>query len=553
MAQPAKGMQMSKLPGVKLESREQPWDQLLGHARNDFVAALDQAIGRQRWFGAKSRKRQGLRIVEAMAVEENARLLLVEVSYESGPSEVYQVPLAIGESQQRGIEEAARWIEVLRPAAAPLVLYDPLSVDAFAQELLVLITSERAIDGQSGQLAGSRSEHFEQCRGNQKRLPSKLLGAEQSNSCIGFGQRLMLKLFRRVERGVNPDLEITGYLTEREFKHIAPLAGSIEFRPHGESPWSLAVLQQFVPNRGDAWSYYLKTLTSFVKGHAGSKTLQRVEQRSSAEIYAAAREQLPQAVREQFADFIPRVEQLAQRTAELHRALASPTDDPAFKPEPFTGADHRRFREGTAALAREAFELLRRHLNELEPEVRKQGEALLGAEPQFARRFAAADQGEIEVAKTRCHGDYHLGQVLVTDDDYVIIDFEGEPARPLEERRKKQLALRDVAGMLRSFHYAACTVAASAAHKRDAQRVQQITGVWCFWMSVAFIAAYRRSAAGGVFLPAGDKEFDTILSQCLLEKAVYELKYELNNRPDWVYLPVAALCELLGVTTAPGA
>src|SRR5262249_26781775 len=155
-----------------------------------------------------------------------------------------------------------------------------------------------------------------------------------------------------------------------------------------------------------------------------------------------------------------------------------------------------------AALAREAFELLSGHLDDLKPDVRKRAEALLGAAPRFDERNVPAELPAVEVAKTRCHGDYHLGQVLVTDDDYGIIDFECGPARPLEERRRKQLALRDVAGMLRSFHYVACTVAASMATHRDARKIERITAGWYSWMSVVFLAAYRRAAAGGVFLPA---------------------------------------------------
>ncbi|HTM52488.1 MAG TPA: putative maltokinase [Pirellulales bacterium] len=550
MAELANGSE-SRLPRVTLEGSERPWDELLGAARNEFAAALDQAIGSQRWFGAKSRKRRGLRIVEAIPLAEKARLLLVEVQYESGSSDVYQLPLALAEADGTGVEPSARWIEVQIPSGS-LLLYDPLGQDDFAQKLLAIIASERVIEGQAGQLAGSRTDRFEQCRGSEKRLAAKLLGAEQSNSSITFDGRLVLKVFRRVERGLNPDLEITGYLTARGFKHIAPLAGFLEYRLRGDSSWSLAVLQKYVPNRGDAWTYYLQAVTDFVRRQISQSGAAKAEVRSSAEIPAAARAPLPQEVRETFAEFIPRVERLAERTAELHIALSSSTHDPAFTPESFTPADHRRCRESAAALLREAFELLGRHLDDFKPDVRKRPEALLSAAPHFEERNASTEPPEVEVAKTRCHGDYHLGQVLVTDDDYVIIDFEGEPARPLEERRQKQLALRDVAGMLRSFHYVGCTVAASMADHRDARNIERITAGWYFWMSAVFVSAYRRAAAGGVFLPATDEQFDTILSVCLLEKAAYELKYELNHRPDWIYLPVTALGELLRTTAAPG-
>jgi maltose alpha-D-glucosyltransferase/alpha-amylase len=276
----------------------------------------------------------------------------------------------------------------------------------------------------------------------------------------------------------------------------------------------------------------------------------------------ASSELIPHEVLAALGPLVEDVARLGVRTAQMHQALADSTGEPAFEPEPLTANGQRQFAERTLQLIEETFELARKQAAVVTGRVRERDQGVLAREEQVAARIQDFAGRPIAVHKIRCHGDYHLGQVLITKSeekgtevilapachDFVIIDFEGEPARPLAQRREKQLALRDVAGMIRSFHYASRTGATSeknAATPADATRLDIWSEAWHFWMSAAFLEAYRRTAAGAIFLPKSSDDFERLLDACLLEKAVYELRYELNNRPDWVYLPLAALAELV--------
>jgi trehalose synthase-fused probable maltokinase len=349
-------------------------------------------------------------------------------------------------------------------------------------------------------------------------------------------------MFRRVELGTHPDVEVSDYLTRRSFSHTPATLGTLEFRgPHGNR-WSLAMLQTYVANQGDAWSYTLKWLDSALR-----TTKEMLPKPPDGEIGARIPHPVPSSIRQALGDFLARVEQLGTRTAELHLALAGDVSDPAFAPEPFSGDDRRGFTARSIKEARATFALLGNHLARLAEPLAAQAQKVLGLREAAFAQFEALAARVFDVDKIRCHGDYHLGQVLVTADDFVIIDFEGEPARPLAERREKQLALRDVAGMVRSLHYAAYAAAAVAKDQAQSQAelIDDWARAWYAWTSAAYLASYRRAAGNAAFLPRSDEDFSRVLAACLLNKAVFEVRYELNNRPNWVYLPLAALEDLL--------
>jgi trehalose synthase-fused probable maltokinase len=517
-------------------------------------AALADRITTQRWFGAKTRAIHALRIVEAIAIGHDARDLIVEVEFHTGPSETYQLVLsfASGDNARRLTASGASaiWAHVRLPdEREAAVLYDPLGDAQFCATLLGLFDSQCHLPAMQGEAVAGQSGAFQKLRGDTSAsLPSKLVDAEQSNSSVMFDERLILKIFRRVEMGLSPDLEVTAFLTEHGFEHVAALAGALEYRRVGHEPWTLAVLQQFMPNRGDAWRYMLGRLEEFLR-HALEHPPDRASDLPSVGdgLGGAARRPIPPDARAVFHRFLPDAEILGKRTGELHLALSSDASSEAFSPEPFSDSDRHWFCERAGELARETFRLLREQLPRLPGEVADRAASVLGLEKVLDQRIERAASAPVSVAKIRCHGDFHLGQVLVADGDFVIIDFEGEPARPLAERRRKQLALRDVAGMIRSLHYASRSAVANTKSLggTDAGWLQSLAQAWYFWMSARFLSAYQKTAAGAVFVPKSDCEFDRLLDLCLLEKAIYELRYELNNRPSWVYLPIEALQELL--------
>ena len=269
-----------------------------------------------------------------------------------------------------------------------------------------------------------------------------------------------------------------------------------------------------VPSEGDAWTFTLAALD------------QSFERNGAHDAYP------------------DRARQLGRRTAEMHLALAADSADPAFAPEPFSAQDLRSLADTSCATTRRTLELLRKKLADIPENTRATAAALLSREDEILGRFSALTQHEVIATKTRHHGDYHLGQVLETGGDFVIIDFEGEPARSLAERRLKRSPLRDVAGMLRSFHYAAHTALAKHPGVNPEWAEQ-----WVHEISRAFLDAYLATAKGASFIPENPAALQMLLDVHLLEKAIYEVAYELNHRPDWVFIPLSGIARILENTT----
>jgi maltose alpha-D-glucosyltransferase/alpha-amylase len=377
------------------------------------------------------------------------------------------------------------------------------------------------------------------------KLETALSAAEQSNNSVVFGERLMLKVFRRLEEGVNPELEVGRFLTEKtNFLQIAPVAGSLEYRRDKGEPVTMAILQGYVPNQGDAWSFTLKTLAHFFKGvelpAAGDPpALQR-------SLLAAVATGTVEVATRTIGAYLESAELLGRRTAELHAALASDPEDPAFAPEIISQQDQRSIYQSLSGLALRSMELLRGQLNKLPEDTREDARKVLELEPRITAGLRSFLARRLKTTRIRVHGDYHLGQVLYTGHDFVIIDFEGEPTRTLYERRLKRLALRDVAGMLRSFDYA--SQAALRSEQLSAEslpRLQLWARFWVECVSAAFLRSYLSTAAAASFVPHSPEDLELQLTTMLLEKALYELRYELNMRPDWVRIPLRGIIDLV--------
>ena len=466
-----------------------------------------------RWFGGKGRRVKTVEIVEAVPVGDTV-VAYLSVDYTDGQPETYVLPFTTVEGDRaRELEEHFPHSVVARLADSSL-LVDATWEPDFGRALLDATARRRRFTGRAGKLIATATSAFRDRRGADGLKPH-VLGAEQSNTSIAFGDRYVLKLFRRAEGGVNPDLEIGRFLTERaHFDHTPAVAGAIEHR-NDSQPTTFAILQSFVPNEGDAWRYTLDELERYYE---------RVET-SDAE------------TDELVGPYIDSARLLGERTAELHLALSSDPSDDAFAPEPMTPYYQRSMYQSMRTLAGRAFRLLADKRREF-PEVVQ----VLDLRDEINARFEAVTQQPISATRIRTHGDYHLGQVLYTGRDFVIIDFEGEPARPLSERKIKRPALRDVAGMLRSFHYAAYT---RVFEQDDPTDHFSWASLWYERVSSAFLDSYLEHANGSSFVPATMNEVDALLPALLLEKAVYELLYEINNRPDWLRIPLLGVTQLV--------
>jgi maltose alpha-D-glucosyltransferase / alpha-amylase len=522
-----------------------------GHALLEQV--LPGYIAQQRWFGGKSRIIASARIISASALPHAAAMLCtLEVLYQdetAATAEYYQLPLAIASgapadhlrsTQPRAI------IATLDGTFHASVLYDPTVDEHFRTTLLRMIVEDNddttALNKIAG-IAASRSQALD--ASSLLASASRLGSAEQSNTSILYDELAILKLFRRLRIGENPEVEITRFLTEvAHFQNIPPYLGDLH---RAEDGTTLAFLQTFAPNEGDGWAWTLDELARFYEAVA---TCPPPQSSGSPPSFTSAPEPTPEA-REYAGLYLDAAALLGRRTAELHLALATPTTDPAFGVEPFTPEDLAVERERIEKQATVALAALERTLagtSQSMPEgFAEQARDLLAQRSNLKTTLSDLTGDPTRFGpRIRIHGDYHLGQLLRSRTDFLIVDFEGEPARSLEERRRKQSPLRDVAGMLRSFGYAARSALARQVQRRpdQAAALEPWATLWANSASSEFLRGYSDAIGHHPLMPP-DEAADTLLTALLAEKAFYELLYELNNRPAWVNIPLTGLLELL--------
>ena len=530
--------------------------------RRALEAVLPGFLRARRWFGGKGRSIDYAEIVDVIPVTNTlpkAYITLVQVVYTEGDPETYVLPITFA------AEEAAAAVLEREPRAviarleAPSgtgTLYTALAEENFAAALLDAVEKRRRFRGKEGKVLALPAREFRRVRGlEEPSLKSSIMRVEQSNTSIVYGDRLILKLFRHLQEGTNPDVEISAFLSERtSFTNFPPLAGTLVYRRgHGE-PMSLGILQAFVPNQGDAWQYTLDALDQYFEQVAARATPpdDLSTPAPGTPPHALIEGSLPPLSHELVGSYMEKARLLGQRTAELHLALASESQDPSFVPEAFSVLYQRSIYQTMRNVAAQAFQLLRKNLRTLPEPVRGLGSQVLGLEGEVTKRFRCVIERKVIAMRTRIHGDYHLGQVLNTGKDFVIIDFEGEPSRSISDRRIKRSPLRDVACMLRSFHYASFMAlfkqtvgGVQGAQPDDISALEPWARRWYSWVSAAFLKSYMELVGSAAFVPRSVEDMDVLLRAYLLEKALYEVTYELNNRPDWVRIPLHAIPQLL--------
>jgi maltose alpha-D-glucosyltransferase / alpha-amylase len=523
--------------------------------RDALERALVPYVTTRRWFGGKARTVRSMQVLEHVELEQGVQIAFVEVEYADGDPERYLLPLAFAHARRAGEQAGAHPNTVIARAGADgsSLLYEPIYDAAMAAALLDIIARKRQVKGAHGTMRGLTTSRFRDLAGDTTKLEPQVLRTEQSNSSIVYGQKLFLKLFRRLEPGINTDLEMTRFLNEEaHFEFTPPLAGWLEYRTDGDS-WTIGVLQGYAANATDAWGYTLDAIGRFFERLLSEQNAMPSMNQSFPEgrLLDLAQTPVPDTVTSLIGTYLADAELLGKRTAEMHLALASVPDDPAFAPEAFTQHYQRSIYQALRTQAVQTLHLLRRRLKELPESVRPAAEELVAREAELQKALRSVLEGRLAASRIRTHGDYHLGQVLRTEHDFLIIDFEGEPSRPLSQRRMKRSALRDVAGMLRSFQYAPYAVlhgqsAGSVIRPEDVASLDRGARFWYRWVGSAFMRGYLGEASYGTVLPKTREESGVLLRTHLLEKALYEIEYELNNRPEWVSIPIAGVLQLLG-------
>ncbi|HMJ07323.1 MAG TPA: putative maltokinase, partial [Chthoniobacterales bacterium] len=441
---------------------------------------------------------------------------------------------ALGENAHAVAQAAPHAIIARFAGGEEAVLYDAIWDVGFREQLFRAIMERTSFRGKGGEIVGLPGSAL----AGENSIPSShVLNAEQSNSSMLFENKFFLKLYRKLEDGVNPDVEVTSFLTEkRGFAHVPAFAGAIEYRRAKAEPTVVCLLQAAAPNEGDAWALTLDSVGRYYERVLGRKG----DLQDTTKPTAALLGELIGGI------YPEKAKLLGQRTGELHQALAADPDDRAFAPEPFNALAQRSVFQSMRGSLRRAFDLLEKKLPDLPEAFRAEATEVLAAEEQILAQEQRILEQSSAAAKIRIHGDYHLGQALYTGKDFVILDFEGEPARPLSERKLKRSALRDVAGMMRSFQYAAYSALWQPAMRpEDIPFLERWADIWYREMSSVFLQSYLRATEGAAFIPKNENEFRVLLEAYLLDKAVYEVGYELNNRPAWVVIPIRGIKHIL--------
>jgi maltose alpha-D-glucosyltransferase / alpha-amylase len=530
-----------------------PEDLFLAALKSSLPSLLPQFLAKQRWFGGKARTISSAEVSDIVPFHSDSLrsyFIFAQVNYASGPAETYDIPLVRAPDGPMQSSDSSLLRVRAEDIPEEIILKDALTDDKFLAYLLDAIANGVSLRGDRGRVRAVSASALQRVwQPSQGPLTPSVINAEQSNSSVIYEQRLVLKIFRRLEEGLNPDLEIGSFLTTKtSFRNVPPLAGYLEYLSETGTGTALGMLQGYVANQGDAWHFTLKALTGYYgkAPHSGSLKADEIPR---APLLARSAEALPDEASQRIGSYLSSAALLGRRTAELHLALASVPEDADFAPQPFSEADLQLFANSAVQLLRANFGLLRRLKDQMPNHARQEAESVLKLEEVARHRFQLLAGLKSSAMVTRIHGDYHLGQVLFTSSDFVIIDFEGEPARPLEERRKKRSPLQDVAGMLRSFHYAAYAPLLQANSKRLPQEELQALGHWAqywqMWVSATFLKTYMAVSGNSIFIPKDREELALLLDLYLLDKAVYELGYELNNRPSWVRIPLDGISQLL--------
>ncbi|HYP16163.1 MAG TPA: putative maltokinase, partial [Opitutus sp.] len=545
--------QLAELPGLMAEGG---WETVLrGQARRKLSEVLAGYVQQRRWFGGKARELRGIDFLDTVAVPTprgDAHVLLLQADYAAGDPEVYVLPVAHAHAAEAEAvlrdHPAAAIARVRASLGSDGLLFDAMADKAFARALLEAVAAGAVFRGAHGLLAARGTVAFAGLRGTETAaVEPSLSKAEHSNTAVIFGDRMLLKLFRRPEAGINPDVEISGYLTERKFPHVPLLGGTLEYRS-GSQVRSLGILTQFVSGATDGWDYTLDALGRYFDRVLLYVAEGRPCTPPTATILGLADQGPADEVVTAIGTYLESARVLGVRTAELHLTLGA-SEEPDFVPEPFSPHYQRSLYQSMRNLVVENFELLRRQLSQLPATLQGDAQAILGLQGAVLARYQRLYTARLDARRTRVHGDYHLGQVLSTGTDFMILDFEGEPARALSTRRLKRSPISDVAGMVRSVHYAVHTALHRLAEHglltpENQAGVAQWAVYWRRWISATYLRAYLRTMGESPLLPRNRGELEVLLDAYLLDKAVYELGYELNNRPAWLAIPFEGILQL---------
>ncbi|MBS0350246.1 MAG: putative maltokinase, partial [Proteobacteria bacterium] len=516
---------------------------------------LSKYIVKQRWFAAKNKILKTVKVVEIIPFQLNDKkvfMVLVRVSYLKEEDNLYC--LAVTFLPENLLETIRTQFPKAILAHMPQsngYLIDAYFDSEFTCMLAKNIGENAKIKGENGILNAQRASEFKSLFQQKLIKECHPLKAEQSNTSININRKFVLKCYRQCSYGLNPDIEIGRYLANQQlFQQTPRYYGSLEYVSHEGEVISVGVLQQYIPHESDGWQYTIDNINRFFEKILAAPELAIKDYNiPEPDEYFNTAKQIPEKVKELIGEYGPLIHILGTRTAQMHAVLSLNTTDPAFTPEPFSTLYQRTLYQSIRGSYGRVINQFKKTVQRLDEANHALWQQIIETDRSFEEFLRKLLQNKISAKRIRTHGDYHLGQVLFTGKDFYIVDFEGEPARPLSERRIKRSALRDVAGMMRSFHYATQITLYgenSLVRKEDINSLKEWADFWYRWSCAYFLQGYMSVADHQSFLSSDIEDNSILLQAFLLEKAIYEIGYELNNRPEWVHIPCRGILEILG-------
>lgn len=520
------------------------WETALNPSKtSSLVKAIADYLPGRRWFRDKTRSIQRMGIEDSLLLARNVYLLIFQIEFTSGELSRYCLPVSF----VPGNEEPAEAIVQLRSGSSSGYLVDASSDPAVADALLKLTARGKRLRGKKLEIRGCGTPSLK-AAAKLGLASGRPLQAEQTNSSYLYGSEYVMKLFRLVESEESLELEVLRQLEgSSKFSQFPRTQGHIELMAEDGSVSTLAVVQSFVENQGDAWSLAVHDVTRFYED-ALTLDMPPPTQRGKS-LFDLAKEDPQPELAGALGTFLAQAQLLGQRTAEMHLALADSTDSD-FEPDTFGALSKRAYYQSLRSLLARAFDGLKGSVSSFPEADKVLASELLCHKDVLRERMATVRDGELRGARIRVHGDFHLGQVLHTGKDFVILDFEGEPARSKSHRRGRRSPIADVAGMLRSFHYAAHAgmqdEGVGVIREADRALLAGWAEVWQTWIGARFLAGYLSEIEDSGLLPEAQEDREQLLDTYVMEKALYELVYELENRPTWVSTPLRGLLRIVG-------
>jgi maltose alpha-D-glucosyltransferase / alpha-amylase len=544
------------------------WQEVLtGKSRVRLEAVLPDYLKRQRWFNSRWQSVKSVALKETvtvpLAANETACLAFLQVEYVEGNVDLCALPLAFaaGDAAARLRQHFPQLVVAGLQVASQGqsgVLYDAVGCPAFGQALLKLVLHRSHLKDAPGEVEGMRAPSLRRILGGVAPPAPVLFKAEQDNSSLVFGDKLILKFFRRLEPGIHPELEIGRFLAAREFAHSPTLAGALEYSGGDDNRFALAIVHEFLPHARSAWDYTLETLSRYYDRVVTWVAQNHAAPPPSGEPLKLLKQDIPAEIAEGIGTCLESARLLGERTGELHLALASDPEDPAFAPEPFTAQYQRGIFQSMRSQAVHNLRLLRKQLKALTADLQPLAQRVAEAEPVIIQHFRHFSECRFTARRIRIHGDLHLGQVLWTGKDFAFVDFESDNTLALSERRIKRSPLRDVAGLVRSFHYAAYAglhqhVERGSIPQENLPQFELWVQHWNRWVSVSFLKGYLHRIGPSEILPGKEEELRAMLRAYWLNSMLIESGRELRHPTCRLKIPLQGILHLVDGQIPPPA